>query len=238
MHVGCINPWRRERERPLDVLAEVFEVGVVVGGRRDLGRRVAEGALHGAEVDARLAEQRRMRVAQVVEAELALHQTVREHLKTFLAETEERNDGSGLPRFVIAEFERYLRCGILAYGFARVRCARCGDEALVAFSCKERGICPSCTTRRMHGTATHMIDRVLPHVPMRQWVLSLPRWARFLLARNPRLITRTLDLALRAIFARHRLRARRLGFRGARAGAVSFVQRFGSALNLNVHFLP
>ena len=165
-----------------------------------------------------------------------LHRTIREHLRTFLAETEARNDGSGLPRFVVAEFERYLRCGILAHGFARVRCPACGDESLVAFSCKGRGFCPSCTTRRMQGTATHLIDRVLPHVPTRQWVLSLPRWARFLLARDPQLITRTLDLALRAIFARHRLRARRLGVRGSRAGAVTFVQRFGSALNLNVHF--
>ena len=88
----------------------------------------------------------------------------------------------------------------------------------------------------MQGTATHLVDRVLPCVPMRQWVLSLPRWARFLLARDPALITRTLHLALRGIFARQRLRARRLGARGSRAGAVTFVQRFGSALNLNVHF--
>ena len=73
-----------------------------------------------------------------------LHETVRGHLKTFLAEIEQ--DGSGLPRFVVAEFERYLRCGILANGFARVRCIACGDELLVAFSCKSRGICPSCTT--------------------------------------------------------------------------------------------
>jgi len=108
----------------------------------------------------------------------------------FLAEIEQ--DGSGLPRFVVAEFERYLRCGILANGFARVRCVACGDELLVAFSCKSRGICPSCTTRRMQGTAAHLVDRVLPCVPMRHWVFSLPRWARFLLARDPALITRTL----------------------------------------------
>jgi hypothetical protein len=163
-----------------------------------------------------------------------LHATVRQHLESFLAELAQ--DGSGLPRFVVAEFERYLRCGILANGFARVRCTACGDELLVAFSCKSRGICPSCTTRRMQGTATHLVDRVLPRVPMRQWVLSLPRWARFLLARDPKLITRTLQLALRAIFARQRLRARRLGMRDAQTGAVTFVQRFGSALNLNVHF--
>jgi len=163
-----------------------------------------------------------------------LHETVRSHLKSFLAELEQ--DMSGLPRFVVAEFERYLRCGVLANGFVRVRCTTCGDELLVAFSCKSRGICPSCTTRRMQGTATHLVDRVLPRVPMRQWVLSLPRWARFLLARDPKLITRTLQLALRCIFARQRLRARRQGVRAARTGAVTFVQRFGSALNLNVHF--
>jgi len=57
-----------------------------------------------------------------------LYETVRGDLKTFLAEIEQ--DGSGLPRFVVAEFERYLRCGILANGFARVRCVDCGDELL------------------------------------------------------------------------------------------------------------
>src|SRR5205823_3998103 len=33
-------------------------------------------------------------------------------------------------RFVVAEFERYLQCGILANGFARVRCVDWGDELL------------------------------------------------------------------------------------------------------------
>src|SRR5207237_8646850 len=148
-----------------------------------------------------------------------LHETVRGHLKMFLAEIEQ--DGSGLPRFVVAEFERYLRCGILANGFARVRCVACGDELLVAFSCKSRGFCPSCTSRRMHDTAAHLVERVIPQVPVRQWVLSLPRWARFLLARDPELITRTLDVALRAIFAHQRLRARHAGALAPRVGAVT-----------------
>ena len=166
-----------------------------------------------------------------------LHATVRDHLKTFLAEVAQHSDsGAGLPRFVVAEFERYLACGILSNGFARVRCTSCGDELLVAFSCKVRGFCPSCTTRRMQSTATNLVDRVLPHAPMRQWVLSLPRWARFLLARDAGLITRTLDFALREIFSSQRRRARRAGARAPQAGAVTFVQRFGGALNLNVHF--
>ncbi len=164
-----------------------------------------------------------------------LHAIVREHWKTFLAGMEERGEGS-LPRFVVGEFERYLACGVLAHGFARVRCVACGDELLVAFSCKGRGFCPSCTSRRMHDTAAHLVERVIPQVPVRQWVLSLPRWARFLLARDPALITRTLDIALRGIFAWQRRRARQVGAVGPRAGAVTFVQRFGGALNLNVHF--
>src|SRR5438105_15347242 len=43
-----------------------------------------------------------------------LHATVRAHLKTFLAEMEQRGDGAGLPGFVVSEFERYLACGIPA----------------------------------------------------------------------------------------------------------------------------
>src|SRR5207248_8638891 len=104
-----------------------------------------------------------------------LHATVRAHWKTFLAEVEEGGEATAsLPRFVVGEFERYLACGILAHGFARVRCTACGNELLVALSCKERGFCPSCTTRRMHDTAAHLVDRVIPRVPVRQWVLSLP----------------------------------------------------------------
>ena len=165
-----------------------------------------------------------------------LYETVRTHWNTLLAEVAQRTDGGNLPGFVVAEFERYLSCGILAHGFARVHCDVCGKDVLVAFSCRGRGFCPSCTTRRMQGTAIHLVDRVIPRVPVRQWVLSLPRWARFLLARDPALITRTLDLCLREIFNSHRRRARRAGARASRPGAISFVQRFGSAISLNVHF--
>jgi len=160
-----------------------------------------------------------------------LHEVVRGHLQTFLAEARERSEGAGLPRFVEREFERYLDCGILAHGFARVRCGGCKHEFLVAFSCKNRGVCPSCSARRMHDTAAHLVDAVFPRVSVRQWVLSLPRWARWLLARDAPLASRALAIALRAIFAHYR----RLERKG-RCGAVTFIQRFGGSLNLNLHF--
>src|SRR5262249_24558957 len=80
-----------------------------------------------------------------------LHSVIRHHLESFLAEARERSDdGGGLPRFVEDEFRRYLACGVQANGFGRVRCGGCGYHFLVAFSCKRRGVCPSCNARRMH----------------------------------------------------------------------------------------
>ncbi len=43
---------------------------------------------------------------------------------------------ASLPRFVLTEFEDYLRCGRLEHGFVRVKCDGCRHEHLVAFSCK------------------------------------------------------------------------------------------------------
>ena len=87
-----------------------------------------------------------------------------------------------VPRFCRREVEGFLRCGILGHGFARVHCAACRQDCLVAFSCKGRGFCPSCGARRMADTAAWLVDRVIPEVPVRQWVLSLPYRVRHLCA--------------------------------------------------------
>ncbi|HMW53871.1 MAG TPA: transposase [Rhodocyclaceae bacterium] len=164
-----------------------------------------------------------------------LHRIVRENLATFLAEAADRYPSGDLPAFVSQEFERYLRCGILRHGFARVRCPSCRDEILVAFSCKNRGVCPSCCARRMADSAAHLRDSVFPSVPVRQWVFTLPKRLRFLLAWRPKLISLMLRLFLRALFSWQRRCARRQGIRSPLCGAVSFIQRFGSSLNLNIH---
>ncbi|MGA9520314.1 MAG: transposase zinc-binding domain-containing protein, partial [Myxococcaceae bacterium] len=141
----------------------------------------------------------------------------------------------GLPTFVVRELEEYLGCGVLANGFSRVRCTGCGDELLVAFSCKRRGVCPSCCARRASDVAAHLVDHVLPRAPDRQWTLSLPIRLRWALARNGALCTAVLNLFVRSLFNALRARARSLVFPARECGAVSFIQRFGSALQLNVH---
>jgi len=97
-----------------------------------------------------------------------------------------------LPRFVLTEFQSYLRCRRLDYGFVRVKCNGCRHEHLVAFSCKRRGFCPSCGAPRMIETSAHLVDNVFPEVPVRQWVLSFPWPLRLLFAGRPDALGRCL----------------------------------------------
>jgi hypothetical protein len=140
-----------------------------------------------------------------------------------------------LPRYVEDEFEAYLKCGLLEHGFLRVKCEACQAEKLVAFSCKRRGFCPSCGARRMAETAALLVEDVLPQQPVRQWVLSLPFALRYLLATRTEVVTQVLGIVYRAISA-HLIRKAGLTRASAATGAVTLIQRFGSALNLNVHF--
>jgi hypothetical protein len=64
-----------------------------------------------------------------------LHAVIREHLETFVREARERGDGCGVPRFVEEELREFLTCGILAHGFARLKCDGCGREHLLPLIC-------------------------------------------------------------------------------------------------------
>ena len=169
--------------------------------------------------------------------ETLLCQVIREYWPEFQAEfqAELASQGRYLPAYVTKEFDEYLKCGRLEHGFLRLRCESCHDEKLVAFSCKRRGFCPSCGARRMTDSAALLVDEVLPYQPMRQWVLSVPFPLRFLFASNSRVMTGVLAIVYRTIAAHLTHKA---GFTKpmAQTGAVTLIQRFGSALNLNIHF--
>ena len=87
----------------------------------------------------------------------------------------------------------------------------------------------------MAETAAHLVEHVLPEQPIRQWVLSFPYPLRFLFATRPVVLSQVLGIVYRAIAT---CLIRRAGLRsgaGVRTGAVTLIQRFGSALNLNIH---
>ncbi len=87
----------------------------------------------------------------------------------------------------------------------------------------------------MTESAALLVDDVLPRQPIRQWVLSFPFQLRYLFANRPAVMGQVLGIVYRVI-ATHLIKKAGLTHQNARTGAVTLIQRFGSALNLNLHF--
>jgi len=88
----------------------------------------------------------------------------------------------------------------------------------------------------MADTAAHLVDNVFPHVPIRQWVLSLPFEIRYRMSYDKRLISDVLAVYLRVVQGWYKTIAKEQGFIDVQGGSVSFVQRFGSSLNTTPHY--
>ncbi len=165
-----------------------------------------------------------------------LHQVIGAHLEAFLRAAGEAGDGTGLPQFVEREFREFLMCGAFEGGVARFRCEGCAREHLVPFSCKGRGFCPSCGGRRMTERAAHLVDEVLPRVPVRQWVLTVPYRLRYRMAFDHGLSRAVLGVYTRVLLDVYARGARARGIHDGRTGMVTALQRAGSGLNANPHF--
>lgn len=120
---------------------------------------------------------------------------------------------------------------------------------------QDRTFCPSCGGRQLAQSAAHLVDSVFPRVPVRQWVLSVPKPLRLATAMDPGLCRDVTRARLRAVSASYVRRAKAAfeleqpealadgvtlptGMDAVRfhPGAVNATQRFGSSLELNVHF--
>jgi hypothetical protein len=145
----------------------------------------------------------------------------------------------GLPKFVVREFEEFLKCGIPEAGCLHLVCRSCGYSEVVAFSCKKRGFCPGCLGRRMADAAVHLEERVLPAVPIRHWICSLPWGLRALLGYDRELCAEVVSAFALELSRSLKRRAKReldlASVEEAHTGAVCAVQRTDGALRLNVH---
>jgi hypothetical protein len=118
------------------------------------------------------------------------------------------------------------------------KCDDCGHDYFVAYSCKGRGVCPSCKTRRMVKTAAHLTDHVFPRLLARQWVLSVPKRLRYYIQRDGAVLYMVLRIFLRVIaqsLQDHCAGAAQVDRAALHIGAVAFIHRFGSSLNVHVH---
>jgi len=79
-----------------------------------------------------------------------------------------------LRKEVLEVFDAYLNCGILRHGCARAVCEDCEHSVLIAFSCKKRGVCPSCAAKRAHIFAENLHQNVLLPYPHKHAVFTIP----------------------------------------------------------------
>jgi len=156
-----------------------------------------------------------------------LFKVVKKHFLTWT----QKND-QHIPFHVEKEFHEYLKCGILAHGFAHAHCKSCEKNYMIPFSCKRRGLCPSCSTKRMVKTGAHLSIHVFPRVPFRQWVISFPKRIRPYL-NNVTILQAVIDIVSEEI--KQRLVICSPQIPEAQFGGVSFIQRFGSKLNFHPH---
>lgn len=127
---------------------------------------------------------------------------------------------------------RYLDCGDLHLGFARVRCQDCGHEYLLPFSCKRRHFCPSCHQKRVVEFGEWLCEEVLKYVPHRQWVFSIPKRLRGYFMTNRRLLSKLSQCAWKVLSAYLKAGVK---YDDAVPGGVIAVQTFGDFQNFNPH---
>ena len=88
----------------------------------------------------------------------------------------------------------------------------------------------------MSDLAAHLVDRVLPDVPVRQWVLTVPFPLRYPLGYDPELCHAVKGIFIRAVMGFVLRRAAAEGMADGRTGSVVATQRFDSALRLAPHW--
>ena len=119
-----------------------------------------------------------------------LYQTLAEHFQTwFELASAGQFDGQGdqhtpTKPYVRQAFRKFWNAASLPMALRAPGVMTAGTTASWPIPAKVGALCPSCSTRCMGETAAHLTDHVFPRLPVRQWVLSVPKRLRFLLQRD------------------------------------------------------
>ena len=136
-------------------------------------------------------------------------------------------------RKVIGEvMHKYLECGDLHRGFARLACGGCRYQTILAYSCKCRLFCPSCQQKRVLLFAEWLDTHILEQVSHAQYVFTIPKLLRSIFKYHPKklgLLCKSAWQALREMFQEVALDP------SALPGVVISVQSYGDHLNLHPH---
>jgi hypothetical protein len=138
---------------------------------------------------------------------------------------------------------KFLRCGDLHEGFARVKCRACKHEFFVAFSCKQRCVCPSCHQKRSLILSERLAAEVCAPVAHRQFVFTVPKRLRVFFRFDRALLGDMARLAWETVLEVYRATLGRLPAATAAAqagddllpGALAGIQTFGELIHWHPH---
>jgi hypothetical protein len=150
-----------------------------------------------------------------------------QRLQTVYDERFAREHGPWRP--VVAQVaDKFLPCGVLDHGFARIRCDACTHEYLLAFSGKCRSFCPSCHAKRLAIWTQWLDATLLAPMPHRQVVLTIPKRLRAYCLYRRRLLGEIARVAARTVTAAGRSLTCE---RDLAVGIVAYLQTHGSRAN-------
>jgi len=161
-------------------------------------------------------------------------ESVEDHFERFEQVYEERFERRcGFFRSYVRQvIYRYLYCGILHNGFARVKCGDCGHEYLLAFSCKRRHFCPSCHQKWVVEFGERLCQVVIKAVTHRHFIFSIPKILRRYFLYDRKLLS---ELSRCAWESLKEFFQEATPEEDAVPGAVVAIQSFGDFLGFNPH---
>ena len=127
---------------------------------------------------------------------------------------------------------KFLECGDLAKGFARIGACGCGKEHLLPFSCKCRNFCPSCHQKKVLLFGEQVRHEIVYPVPHRQYVLTVPKRLRCYFRNNHKLLG---QLCLAARDSLKTFLRTQLGLSEGQVGMILVIHTFGEYLGWHPH---
>jgi len=163
-----------------------------------------------------------------------LYQSISDHFSEFESVYEERYQNRyGVLRDVVRKVVyKYLDCGDLRKGFARIKCKDCKHEVLLAFSCKGRYFCPSCHQKRVLMFGDRLTEEILYPLPHRQYVFTVPKMLRPHFRFDRKLLGKLSQCAYQCL---KEFFQTTLNQKEAMPGVVISIQTFGDLVNFHPH---
>ncbi len=127
--------------------------------------------------------------------------------------------------------DKFLKCGDLTEGFAKVRCPDCKHEMFVAFSCKQK-TCPSCAQKRCLVLGQKLINEVLADCGHTQWVFTIPKRLRLYFRYDRKLLGKLAKAAYETVIESIPQLNKEVKFK---PGAIVSIQTFGDLINFHPH---